>query len=205
MSWNSNLFHVLITAVMMCFITSSTKAQIIDTTRLDTLPIFYSLDTALLNPTKVYRLSLQKMKMKEVPPEVFSFPNLNELDLSRNRLTSIPQELSNLRNLQLLKLSRNRFEKFPESVCILKNLLKLSIDQNMIDTIPDCVGNLTNLVTIDAWKNDFNYYSPQLRHLKKLRWIDLRGILMSYREQELVIDLLPRAKVITDEPCNCDF
>lgn len=190
---------------LLVFAFSVSRGQVLDTVRLDTLPIFTSLEKALVNPAAVYRLSLQKLKLKEVPAEIFTLSNLNELDLSKNKLTSIPPDIGKLGNLQVLKLSRNKLEKFPEEICPLENLLKLSIDQNRIDSISPCIGGLNRLVTIDAWNNDLSYFPDEMRKLKQLRWLDLRGILMSERELEHIEDLLRNAKVYADEPCNCDF
>ena len=48
--------------------------------------IYYSLLDALELPLRVYRLDLSGKKLSEIPPEIFSFPNLQELNLSQNNI-----------------------------------------------------------------------------------------------------------------------
>ena len=42
---------------------------------------FFTLEDAMKNPNRVFRLNLSGKKLSEVPPEIFNFPNIQELDL----------------------------------------------------------------------------------------------------------------------------
>lgn len=196
---------ILFSIVVILLIQLPAAAQLLDTAALDTMKIFFTMEEALASPDRVFRLSLEKQKLKEIPPSVFALKNLNELDLSRNRLTSVPAEIALLQNLQILKLSRNRFSKFPAEVCALKMLLKLAVDNNSMDSIPTEIGRLQRLEVLDAWSNDFSYFPDEIAQMQAIKMMDLRGILMSEREQSSLKKMLPQAKIYMDVPCNCDF
>src|SRR5947207_2318543 len=49
--------------------------------QLENETLYTNLKKALEEPEKVIRLKLSKEKLKAVPPEVFLFPNLKELEL----------------------------------------------------------------------------------------------------------------------------
>src|SRR6187551_1758848 len=80
----------------------------------DTARVFRSMESALQEPERVYRLNLSKKKLKSVPPEISRFSNLKELDLSKNKIKELPAQIGDLKNLEILNLSSNDLVDLPE-------------------------------------------------------------------------------------------
>lgn len=139
-----------------------------------------NLDSATSNPNRVITLELKKKNLKEVPKEVFSFPNLERLLLSRNYIRSIPFELSNLKRLHYLDLSSNYIEEFPQE----------------LGALP--------LDTLILWDNQIRVFPSVLQTLgSALQYLDLRAIQMNKEEQTEIKLLFPLAHIRLDHPCNC--
>ena len=164
---------------------------------------YTSLEEALAAPRdSVYSLKL-KARLKEVPPEVFSFPNLQWLDLSKNRLKEIPAGIGLLKNLKKLILFKNRIETLPPQIGELESLQELIINQNELVTLPEEIGNLKNLRYLDMWSNNITRLPGSMAEMYALEEVDLRVIVMTQSEQEDINILLPNTKVHMDQHCNC--
>ncbi|MEK6616028.1 MAG: leucine-rich repeat domain-containing protein [Bacteroidota bacterium] len=177
-----------------CLLPSFLFAQILDSTSLMACPIYYTLEEALKNPNKVYRLDLRKKKLKIFPKEILQLSNLKELNLSKNQLKELPEEIGTLTNLQILNVSGNKLQYLPDSIGELKNLKKLIGSKNSLLAIPKRIGDLQNLEALDLWENDLSVFPEELSKLKKLRWLDLRVILIDDNVQERIRQLLPNTK-----------
>lgn len=92
----------------------------------------FSLERKLnkLDRVKTTKLILSKKKLTEIPPVVFEFTNLEELDLSDNTLTTIPEAIGTLEKLKILKLNRNLLIDITNSISNLKNLEVLNLSKN---------------------------------------------------------------------------
>ena len=60
-----------------------------DTTGTDTLRIYTSLEDALKEPERVYRLILKRNKLAEIPKDIFQLKNLRELRLNKKDRKSV--------------------------------------------------------------------------------------------------------------------
>lgn len=179
--------------------------QLLDSVSLASMPIYTSLEKALENPSKVYRLRLRGTKLKEVPPAVFEFPNLQELDLARNRIKRLPSDISKLKNLQILDISRNKIDSLPVEIGQLKNLNRLVIYMNPLAQVPTSFCQLTSLQYLDAWGTGIHQFPDCIVNLRNsLKWIDFRLIQMSYREQDKMEEQLPNTSILFSEGCNCN-
>lgn len=179
------------------------QAQLLDALALDSVRTYRKLDRALAEPEKVYRLDLSGQKLKEIPPEVFQFTNLNALDLSGNKIKDVPEELKNLKYMQELRLSRNKLTEVPKSLCHLVHLKRLDMSRNALEALPTCIGALTELISLDLWDNDLAEFPEELAELDALRYMDLRAIQFEVPEMEHIQELVPKAKVYFSQPCNC--
>jgi len=74
---------------------------------------YTSLEEALKTPAAVYRLNLQKQRLKEVPAGIFLLDHLEELNLSHNRIKELPAQIGELKNLKILDLSHNKLAELP--------------------------------------------------------------------------------------------
>lgn len=179
------------------------KAQLLDSTALETAYIFTSLEEALKDPLKVYRLHLVKMKMDSLPGSLLAFKNLQDLDVSKNRLTELPEFLGQLTNLQVLTVNGNDLESLPKSIGNLVHLRKLYANKNNITALPASIGELQQLRILDLWSNEITYFPDDLGKLKNLRKLDLRNILISDEIQKRLKELLPNTKIFMDPDCKC--
>ncbi|MCS6809266.1 MAG: leucine-rich repeat domain-containing protein [Bacteroidota bacterium] len=106
------------------------EASILDDKALEKEKEYTSLDEALKNPQKVYKLDLSHSGLVEFPLEILKLPNLQRLNLSHNGLESIPPSIAQLTKLQHLNLSTNGLKKLPAEIAGLKHLKSLDISQN---------------------------------------------------------------------------
>ena len=178
-------------------------AQLLDSVQLETAYIYTSMEEALKEPYKVYRLHLKKQKLDSVPAAIFTFPNLQELDLSKNKLSALPDNIGELGRLQVLNISGNNIEQLPHSIGDLKNLRKLYANKNKLTSLPARIGDLSNLRMMDLWSNEISYFPEDLSKLKSLRKLDLRNILINDATQNKLREWLPNTKIFMDPDCKC--
>ena len=171
--------------------------------QVETETLYTDLKKANEEPEKVTRLKLTRKKLREVPPEIFLFTNLRELDLSHNKLDLIPEEIGKLENLQSLNLSSNKLTALPSSIGQLKKLETLSAARNDIQTLPPEIGELQNLRYLNLWDCDLQTIPDELGQLTELKELELRSILFTDEERARIKKLLPNTKIYLSPSCQC--
>ncbi len=141
-------------------------------------PCYKTLENALKQKECVTCLDLSKKRLKEIPSEIYQFPNLEKLNLSRNKIKHIPDTLSLLAHLHYLDLS-----------------------SNYIDTLPSALSTL-KIDTLIMWDNPIYHFPEELQQWD-LKYLDLRAIQMNRTEQKNIKKLFPKARIRMDHPCNC--
>ena len=116
--------------------------------------VFTSLSQALMQPDSVFRLKLRRKGYKEIPPEIFNFKNLRELDLIGNKIERIPNGISSLPQLENLRLGNNKMEVIGKEIGSLSKLRYLDLGKNEIQALPFEIGELSNLEFLQIWGND---------------------------------------------------
>lgn len=106
---------------------------------------YYTIEEAVANPEKVYKLALRGKKLKSIPAEVFYLTNLQTLDLSENKIETIPAEIGNLKRLQMLNFYDNKIKVLPPEMQELGNLQSLYVANNRLTEIPAWVGGMGKL------------------------------------------------------------
>src|SRR5258708_3462125 len=76
------------------------------------------------------RLNLGGLKLVQLPPELWQFTSLQELDLYQNQLSGLPAELGQLANLRTLDLYQNQLSSLPSELGQLANLRGLMLTDN---------------------------------------------------------------------------
>lgn len=180
-------------------------AQAVPYVQLDSLKMYTDLDKALANANEVFRLDLSKKKLKEIPSEVYSFTNLQELILNKNKIDSIPADISKLENLQILRISANKLKSIPTPIYELKNLIVLELSDMNVIGIPDRISELQNLQELILWGNIIGEYSGELANLPDLKVLDLLHNEMSVAEQEFLKSILSEVTLHLSDPCDCEF
>ena len=184
------------------FTSGTLNAQLLDSAGIADKAIFYSMEEALQNPMEVFKLSLKKQKLSQVP-DLNPFPNLQWLDLSRNKLKEVPEEIGALINLQYLDMSKNQIDLIPKEIGKLVNLKQLYLNQNNIAYLPPQIGKLINLEILDLWDNEITDFPETMKEIKSLKKLDLRNILITDKEQKRISNLLPGTKIYFSQGCNC--
>jgi Leucine-rich repeat (LRR) protein len=179
---------------------------VIEKAALDTIKEV-SLEKALMmDPLKVYKLSLKKMKLTELPEEIYQFKNLQTLDASRNKLIYFPRKMTEFPYLQELDFSNNKIPSIPKELGMLTELKTLILNQNKLAALPPEISNLKKLTFLDVWGNDIGFLPEEIELLSEtLKEIDMRVILMSPEEHRKIKELLPKTKIHFSKSCDCGF
>lgn len=130
--------------------------------QLDRQPWIYSMDEAMRNPMKVYKLSLKGQRLKEFPRDLSRFPNLQILDLSHNKIRHVPPTVQDLPHLQKLNLYHNHIKSLPDELKYLEYLHSLYLGKNRLVQIPTWVGGLSKLRALDLSFNHLTRYEISL-------------------------------------------
>lgn len=197
----SSLFLVLLFAGL------SSSAQLLDSIALDTVRTF-TLTSALKqeDPLTVYKLSIKKQKLAELPTEIYQFKNVQHLIVSKNKLKVFPKELVAFKYLQILDMSSNKLEKIPEELGELVYIKELYLNQNKIVSIPPEIKHLKKLKYLDLWGNEIGVLPYEIGELSEtLEEIDMRVIFMSKKEHKVIKELLPNTKIRFSKACDCGF
>ena len=192
--------------ILLLTLSTSVSAQLITMAELDTLPA-YSLEQALnQDPLTVFKLDLRKLKLTEVPEEIYQFKNLQVLILSKNKISEFPVKICQFKWMQKLDLSANRIETIPKEIAEMTEMRELIINQNKIQTLPGEIGKLKNMYFLDIWGTNIGSLPVEMSELKdNLKEMDMRAILMSSKEHKLIKDELPHTKIHFSKSCNCGF
>lgn len=151
---------------------------LLTTTLIAQKPCYKTLEEALKQKDCVKCLDLSKQRLKEIPSEVYQFPNLEKLILTKNKIKHLSDTLSTLPHLHYIDLGSNYIDQMP---------LALS-------TLP--------IDTLIMWDNPI-YELPQNYAQWDLKYLDLRAIQMNKEEQNNIKTLFPHARIRMDHPCNC--
>lgn len=123
---------------------------------------YYSMDEAMRNPDKVYKLSLKGEGLKYFPTEITYFRNLQVLNLSDNKIKEIPSSIGDLKNLEVVILAQNKIRVLPDEMAELDNLVKLYLASNKLVDMPAWVGGLGKLRLLDLAYNAMTDYDIAL-------------------------------------------
>ena len=201
----TNINQILL--IVLLVLSTTSFAQLLDAAALDTVKT-YSLEQALKqkDPLKVYKLSLKKLKLTELPASIYQFKNLQHLIISKNKLKEFPKEITQFNYLQILDIGSNKIEIVPKELGELIHLKEFYANQNKIVSIPPEIKNLKKLTYLDLWGNDIGSLPYEISELQNtLKEIDMRVILMSAKEHKKIKELLPETKIRFSKSCDCGF
>ena len=75
------------------------ESHVLDANELKKEKLYSSLEEALRDPQKVYRLNLSNSKLSEIPKEIEKLKNLQELGVTTNKIEFVPDEVCKLTKL----------------------------------------------------------------------------------------------------------
>ena len=199
------MYKYLVSFLLIVF-TISAKAQLLDSIAFDTVPTFNLQQALKQDPLKVYKLSLKKMKLLELPTEILAFKNLQFLDLQKNKFKTFPTNITTFKYLQELNISANKIEIVTKEIGQLIFLKKFIASANEIVALPKEIRYLKKLEFLDVWGNHIGSLPYEISELENnLKEIDMRVILMSKEEHKKIKELLPNTKIRFSKSCNCAF
>jgi hypothetical protein len=120
-------------------------------------------------PDTITKLNLYGCAFTDIPKELVSFSNLEELDLTGNNMSKSDFSLlKNIKTLKSLNLTECNLSKFPLLVVSLPNLETLSLWNNKIGNIPEGLYDITSLKDLTIGNNNLNYLSSKISQLINL-------------------------------------
>jgi len=144
--------------------------------------------SATLFSDSIRIVNLSSNRIRTLPVQMFSLPNLEVLNISRNNIVSLPQIINN-QNLILLDLSLNSIKDLPS--VFPDSLQRLSVAACGIDSLPSSLTQ-SKLIELCAPRNN----------LTEIPFIGtLKTIILSLNKFSLFPNL-PRGLTTIDMSCN---
>ena len=150
------------------------------------------------------RLDFRASNLREVPDEVFSYPDIQELNLTNNLISDLPKNFATLKSLRVLHLNMCSFDRIPECIFELKDLEELHMsanflkqidpriaqlkklrvldlgngleNKNEITEIPEILFTMTSLEELDLDENPIQEISDKIGNLENLKVLSLREV-----------------------------
>lgn len=160
---------------------------------------YTSLNDALVNPEKVFRLNLKNQNITISNEQWSKFVNLEYLNLNGDHIKEIPIGITNIKSLKTIDLSGNDFKNLPDAFLNLTNLeeIYLNNEKNMnLDKTLSVLSKLPKLKSLHLendnlsklpskillFKNLENLYLnqnnfmkiPEIQTLDHLKYLDLK-------------------------------
>ena len=193
--------------ICFCFFPADVNAQKVKYgyDQQDDGTVYKSIEEALQNPDRVYRLKLvNKRRMDSLPEKIFQLKNLRELTVKGCKLQVLNRRISEFQKLIYLNVGSNRLVRLPESIGDMKELKGLVISRNKIYELPESIGRMTNLEIIDAWDNPLYVLPSSITNLAEtLKIFDLRQVAIRQSELDEMEKLLPNTNILTTSFCDC--
>lgn len=165
----------------------------------DSLIFFSSMDSALLNPGKVFNLECYSTKSEIFFKKISLFKNLRSLKFSNNsnldikwaineistlkhltklefrkcKIEYLPSTISKLTNLEELTLTFCELKALPDEINKLNKLQILILPYNKIKMLPDAMASLTSLKSLDLAVNKISRFPNVILNLSQLEYLDI--------------------------------
>lgn len=197
--------NIYLSTVFLLFLTNILFSQVIGQEK-----EFTSLQEALKNPEKVYKLNLSNQQINLTNAEWAKFINLEKLTLKNDHLLELPVGIVNLKKIKYLDISGNDFKTLPKEFSALVNLEELYLNNEKNIDLPATLSILTQLPKLKSlhleednltilpseilkFKNLENLYLnknklvevPKLEALDHLQYLDLKDNNINTNLQEM--------------------
>lgn len=131
-----------------------------------------SIKKNLLNHIKI--LYLNKNKLSDFNPYLFTLSHIIELNLGENSFKKIPEEIGNLTNLTILNIGSNQLVDLPYGLSRLQNLKKLYADFNNFRQVPPVIMDIPNLEILHLQYNSDITSFPPIEKMSKMQNLEIR-------------------------------
>lgn len=130
---------------------------------------YKSLEEALAEPDKVYKLNLAEKKLTALPEGLFKLKHLQRLRLAFNRdMASLDPRIGQLKNLQYISLHSCGLTSLPKEIGSLPNLETLIAESNKLTAIPAEIGNLAKVKELKLSYNELTALPDEIYNLGTL-------------------------------------
>ncbi|XP_011494712.1 PREDICTED: protein flightless-1 [Ceratosolen solmsi marchali] len=121
----------------------------------DTQRTLNNIPSNLESLTNLQELDLSQNALPRVPDALYALPNLRRLNLSDNQISELSTAIEMWQKLETLNLCRNKLTALPVSLCKISSLRRLYLNDNELDFkgIPSGIGKLSSLQVFSAAKN----------------------------------------------------
>lgn len=121
----------------------------------------YPIDIKGKTKRQVTKINLSGKGLREIPTNVYDYPNLEKLVLSHNKIKSIPKEILSLRKLRSIDLSFNDLIVLQSAVFKLPKLRTLNLHGNKLKSLPKQIAD-SHLDILILSKNQFKTIDKHL-------------------------------------------
>lgn len=118
----------------------------------------------------LHELTLNDLRLEQLPDELFALLHLKILRLNKNLLTSLPS-ISPGNTLRRLELGFNRISTLPDTFSNLTKLEELTLHHNELQHLTH-IGRLEHLKRLDVSNNKLKEIGSEISHLKDLEEIN---------------------------------
>lgn len=116
---------------------------------------------------------LKKENLPFVPPQVFEFGMISNLNLSQNYLKTIPDQIEKLEKLVELDVSHNHLTKIPTTLASCSNLETILLGGNPGIILPANFASMSELTTVSVQRNRLDHLSDEICKLPHLQHLDI--------------------------------
>ena len=128
---------------------------------------YFSLQDALENKSTATYLNLRGKNIDSIPPTIAALTQLESLILWDNKLKQVPDEIYSLPNLRYLSLRQNQFTTLSAAIKQARILNSLEIQRNKIKALPTDIGKLKSLEYLNCGENVLTTFPATINGLKK--------------------------------------
>ncbi|MES2593030.1 MAG: leucine-rich repeat domain-containing protein [Bacteroidota bacterium] len=104
-----------------------------------------NLTEALKNPAIYKSARFSNSGLTKFPEQVFSFPNIEELDISQNTIKELPSNLNELQNLKELHVNKNQLTSIGNEIILCSKLEVIQIQNNPLQSISKDIEKVISL------------------------------------------------------------
>ena len=155
------------------------------------------------------KLKLNGMSLTKLPPAIFEFPALTEIDLSNNKLGSLPAKIGTFTNLRVLNVGQNKIKTINKNIKKLTKLEELYLNDNVLkDGVPAEVFELSELRVLDLTQSKDDKRShimpDNITNLKKLEVFKLDYCQYRQVRECDAYSNYPQIKEVTGKPIDLE-
>jgi Leucine-rich repeat (LRR) protein len=156
---------------------------------------------------QISRIHLYWENLKEIPPEIALFKNVEELNISHNLISFLPSEMQSLKELKTLYLTDNPLDKLPSWIISFVKLEELDASNCPLMFLPSKMNKLSLLRVLNISHTKLTQIPEEvfsLANLKELYIVDtmVESISSKISQMNKLEDLVLNANRLSSIPVH---